>query len=143
MCDEMKTRHRPRLTWLLLSILLVAGCKSATSHLRADQTSELSVYTYPSCTSPSVNFRELKDARHRNVAAQPMPLRVRSGVYAIGLSCGIVLHSGTNACTVPPQDDATIDVPTYNLILMPRVSYEFACRFVNGAWTYTMVENAF
>ncbi len=128
---------------IAISCLLLAAlsaCKTSPHYKKADYA-EIATYLAPSCEKPSVRFRELRDEKANDVNLKRKPLRVRPGVYVIGLSCGTNFNSDLNACTAPEGDVTEHDVPAYNLVINPRVRYLFICLQVNGEWTYQMVKS--
>ena len=137
----MWTDNIVRVVTLVICFASLAACKSSP-HLAGESFAELDVFHAPECQQPSVRFRELRDKQARQVSTRHLPTQVRSGDYSIGLSCGSIFDSEHNACVVPKGRRSQYDVPTYSLVLRPRVRYSFRCDLIDGQWTYRMIESA-
>jgi hypothetical protein len=126
-------------TYLLL-LALLAACTTAPRYKKSEYA-EIATIVAPGCELPSARFRELRDEKGRQVAFKELAVQLRPGVYDIGLSCGVTFDREQQACIGPEGNVALEDVPTYKLIIRPKVRYVFSCLKVNGVWTYHMVES--
>jgi hypothetical protein len=124
----------------VMSLVMLSACSTSPRYGKAAYA-EIAAYVDPGCEHPSARFRELRDDKNHAVKFSDTGLRVRPGVYAIGLSCGTVFDRDLGRCIGPEGNVAEQDVPTYKLIIRTKVRYLFSCLQENGVWTYHMVES--
>ncbi|HYM36619.1 MAG TPA: hypothetical protein VET48_14565 [Steroidobacteraceae bacterium] len=128
---------RQLLSFMLAAVL--AACVSS-AHVKKKDYSEINIATVSGCDKPSMQFHELRDQRAHPIAASVLPMRVKPGVYTIGIECSWT-HSDVGAC-IDTHGNPELKVPTYPLILNPKASYVFSCDLEGKEYVIRMSENS-
>ena len=121
---------------LLMFALMLGAC---ASHVRSRDYSEIDVATVSGCDKPSMHFHELRDRKAQPISASTLPLRVKPGVYTIGVECSWT-HDRVGEC-VDTQGEPELKVPSYDLVLNPKVRYAFSCDLEGTEYVIRMREN--
>jgi hypothetical protein len=129
---------------IAISFVLLVGLTACTTtaHYPKSEYAEIATEIVSGCELPSARFRALRDEQGRPIKLDQLAVRVRPGVYDIGLSCGVTFDREHLVCIAPEGNIAEQDIPVYKLTIRPRVRYLFGCLQENGVWTYHMVESA-
>jgi len=121
---------------VVIPVLCALG---ACAHVKKRDYSELDIAIASGCDQPSMRFDDLRDGKARLVASQAVPIRVRPGVYTIGIECSWA-HDAVGQC-VDTRGMQGLQVPSYDLILNPKVRYVFSCDMEGKEYVIRMSEN--
>jgi len=124
---------------ILLILFLLCLFEACASHVKKRDYSELDIATATGCTKPSMVFDALRDGSARPVSPANFPIRVKPGVYTIGIECSWA-HDAVGEC-VDTQGIQGLQVPPYDLILNPKVRYLFSCDMEGKEYVIRMSEN--
>ena len=130
---------RKTCTWIVVG--LVSGC---TSNRPPENTeyAEIDVTVAAECKEPSAFVRELHGSDGQKVKARRTPVRVRPGVYSIGVSCGTIFNSATATCVDAADGPSQSDVAPYELVLRSKRRYVFSCSLVKEQNVIRLSESA-
>ena len=126
-------------TWIVAGLL--SGC-AATQAPEDIDFAEIDVTVAPECSGPSAFVREMRSSDGQQISAKRTPVRIRPGVYSIGVSCGVVFDNAAVACVDASATSSRSDVAPYELVLQTQRRYVFSCSLVKEQNVIRLSESA-